>query len=499
MLPDCTPAVERALEAATRCAAGEVQPVDLLARLLDEEGRATALLQRTGVDVEAFRRHLPSSPASRSETRVPLSDLTRQALVRARARATEAAVDGEQLLVALLATDARLRQSLAAVGVSLAALEQQLPESAEVPVPLDEPLHLLDLTERMDTARVLDAAANRAREALRVVEDYCRFVLDDAFLCSELKQVRHGLRDVFEELSSALLLTARETQVDVGTTISTPSESERRGLRDVLQANLKRLQEALRSLEEFGKLHSADMGRRLEQLRYQSYTLEKALLLGADVRQLLANARLYVLLTGARCRAALDWTIQEIADGGASIVQLREKHLNDRDLLERARQVRRWTRKAGLLFIMNDRPDLARLAEADGVHVGQEELSVRDVRRIVGPDMLVGVSTHNLDQLRRAILDGASYVGVGPTFPSGTKDFTEFAGLDFVRQAAADTSLPAFVIGGVTVQTIGQAVAAGARRVAVSQAICDADEPRAVAAELLNWLNGSVSDASQKR
>src|SRR5262249_27095687 len=127
----------------------------------------------------------------------------------------------------------------------------------------------------------------------------------------------------------------------------------------------------------------------------------------------------------------LDWTIREAAAGGASIFQLREKNLSDRDLLERARNVRRWTREVGALFIMNDRPDIARLAEADGVHVGQDDLPVKEVRRVVGPHVLVGVSTHNLGQLRQAVLDGASYVGVGPTFPSGTKQFEAFPGLDF--------------------------------------------------------------------
>jgi thiamine-phosphate pyrophosphorylase len=137
---------------------------------------------------------------------------------------------------------------------------------------------------------------------------------------------------------------------------------------------------------------------------------------------------------------------------------------------------------------MNDRPDLARLAEADGVHVGQDELPVKEARRIVGPDALIGVSTHNLEQVRQAVLDGASYIGVGPTFPSGTKHFEEFPGLDFVRQATTETSLPAFVIGGVTLENVGTAVAAGARRVAVSQAICKADDPRRAAAEFLQSI-----------
>src|SRR5204862_4332083 len=129
---------------------------------------------------------------------------------------------------------------------------------------------------------------------------------------------------------------------------------------------------------------------------------------------------------------ALDWTIREAAAGGADVFQLREKSLTDRDLLERARDVRRWTRETGTLFIVNDRPDIARLVEADGVHLGQDDMSVKEARRILGPQAIIGVSTHSLRDLRRAIEDGASYLGVGPTFPSGTKEFDQFAGLEFI-------------------------------------------------------------------
>src|SRR5439155_8237675 len=133
-------------------------------------------------------------------------------------------------------------------------------------------------------------------------------------------------------------------------------------------------------------------------------------------RARLAGVRLYVLVTGSLCVHSLESTIRQAAAGGAQMVQLREKGLPDRELLERARAVRRWTRAAGVLFILNDRPDLARLAEADGVHLGQDELPVQEARRVVGPDALIGVSTHNLGQVRKAVLDGASYLGVGPTF-----------------------------------------------------------------------------------
>jgi thiamine-phosphate pyrophosphorylase len=157
-------------------------------------------------------------------------------------------------------------------------------------------------------------------------------------------------------------------------------------------------------------------------------------------------------------------------------------------LLERARQVRKWTNKAGVLFIINDRPDIARLVEADGVHLGQDDLPVKEARRILGSESLIGVSTHSLEQVRQAVLDGASYIGVGPAFASSTKSFGELPGLEFVRQALAETSLPAFVIGGVNVDTIESAAKCSARRVAVSAAVCQANEPAAAAQELLRCL-----------
>jgi thiamine-phosphate pyrophosphorylase len=244
-------------------------------------------------------------------------------------------------------------------------------------------------------------------------------------------------------------------------------------------------------LEEFGKLFHPDLGAAIEKLRYRSYTLERAILLGQNARERLAHARLYLLLTGAACAASLDFVIAEAAAGGVDVVQLREKELSDRELLTRARQMRRWTRDAGVLFIVNDRPDIARLADADGVHLGQDDMPVREARRIVGADALIGVSTHSLDQLHKAIHDGASYVGIGPVFPSMTKQFEELAGLDYVRQATSETSLPAFALGGITVENATQVIAAGAKRLAVSSAVCRADEPQPIARALRGLLSGA--------
>jgi len=141
--------------------------------------------------------------------------------------------------------------------------------------------------------------------------------------------------------------------------------------------------------------------------------------------------------------------------------------------------------------VMNDRPDLAALVEADGVHVGQDELPVRDVRRIVGPRMLIGVSTHSLEQARQAVLDGASYIGVGPTFPSRTKAFASFTGLELLREAAAAIRLPAFAIGGITLDRLDDVLATGISRVAVSAAIAQAASPGAAAREFQRRLKAA--------
>jgi thiamine-phosphate pyrophosphorylase len=498
MLPELTPAVARALEAAQRHARARggdsVQPLDLLHGLLEEEeGRAAVLAVGAGLDHAAYRRDVGTPPAPPSGS--PDLDLhpdthaaLRHAGMLARDLSGEHTVVSEALLLALLRSGDVLRRALEHHGLRAARLESDLLARRPAPLQLEEPLRLGDTTEQADLARVLDAGANRAREALRVLEDHARFALDDAFLTAELKRLRHDLTDALRE-HAPHLLEARDTGGDVGTTLSTEAERRRASLGEVLRANGQRLQEALRSLEEFGKVHDVRLGEAVEQLRYRSYILERALVLGTEARRRLEGARLYVLLSGATCAAALDWTIAEAAAGGAHAIQLREKNLSDRELLERARKVRRWTQKAGVLFIVNDRPDVARLVGADGVHLGQDDLPVREARRILGPDALIGVSTHSLAQLRQAVLDGASYVGVGPTFPSSTKDFAELAGLEFVRRAASETTLPAFIIGGVNAETIGAAVAAGARRVAVSAAVAGADDPRTTAAALLAALD----------
>ncbi|MFV1964063.1 MAG: thiamine phosphate synthase [Pirellulaceae bacterium] len=207
-----------------------------------------------------------------------------------------------------------------------------------------------------------------------------------------------------------------------------------------------------------------------------------------ELHQRLAEASLYILIGGQTDVADLRALAMTLVQAGVHVLQLRDKSLSDRELLERARILRRVTDSTNTLFIVNDRPDLAFLAEADGVHVGQEEFSIDDARRIVGPKRLIGVSTHTLEQARQAVADGASYLGCGPTFPSETKTFSSFAGTDFLSQVAKEVRLPAFAIGGIGLSNLDAVIRVGFHRVAIGSAVAEADDPAAQARQILRRL-----------
>ena len=340
-----------------------------------------------------------------------------------------------------------------------------------------------------DVLRILDASLNRAGEGLRVVEDYARFALDDPFLTSELKTLRHDLAEAAAAISPADRHAARDTSRDVGTSLTTPGEQKRSDTWAVCLANLKRTQQSLRSLEEYGKLTDGQFAQRIEALRYRLYILEKALDVGRSSRDRLESVRLCVLVDGRDSAAEFERLVSGLVGAGVGMIQLRDKRLEDRELLARARQLRELTRQSSTLAIINDRADVAAATRADGVHLGQDDLSVKDARAIVGTRALIGVSTHHIQQARAAVLDGANYLGAGPTFASQTKTFESFAGLDYLRNVAAEIRLPTFAIGGITAQNLPEVLAAGITRVAVSGAVVVAGEPASAVRELLGMLN----------
>jgi thiamine-phosphate pyrophosphorylase len=340
-----------------------------------------------------------------------------------------------------------------------------------------------------EIARILDANLNRAREGLRVAEDFARFVVEDRRLAEQAKLFRHALADAARALEASggkPLLSARDTAGDVGTDIRTDSEVTRAAPAAVATAAAKRVGEALRVLCEFAKLAEPRVAEQLDQLRYRFYDWEKWLATAGD-RGRIRRAKVYLLLSQRLCRGG-DWrsAARAAIDGGVDVIQLREKDLPDGQLLDRAAWLVELCRAAGVLSVINDRPDIAKLAGADGVHVGRDDLPAPAARRIVRATQFVGTSTHAPDQLEDAIAANADYIALGPMFPTSTKPDYAVAGVEYARAGIArldGLGIPHVAVGGITPANAAQLAAAGVRCVAVSSAIlCAEDIPAAVRA-----------------
>jgi len=340
--------------------------------------------------------------------------------------------------------------------------------------------------------RLIDANLDRAREGLRVLEDWARFGLDRRDLVVRTKDMRQRLgrlhRDAYK--------FARHTATDPAAGLGHPAQAERRSPSAVVGANAGRVQEALRVLEEFGRSSDPELAEEAATLRYLLYDLEVDLLQacrlaatgGEGRRELLARCRLYLVTSPV---PDLEGAVGAALGAGVRLVQYRAKEaagLDDLQKLNQARALRQLCAAHGALFLVNDRIDIALAVEADGVHLGQGDLPPALARQLLGPDRLIGRSTHALAQLQQAVTEGCDYVGVGPVHATPTKPGREPVGLDYVRLAAATSPIPFFAIGGVEANNLAAVRAAGADRVAVVRAITEAVDPAAAAAVLLAAL-----------
>jgi thiamine-phosphate pyrophosphorylase len=212
-------------------------------------------------------------------------------------------------------------------------------------------------------------------------------------------------------------------------------------------------------------------------------------------RERLRTARLYFVceaMPGGRDPEAL---LRAALDGGVDIVQLREKELGREEIERSARTFRRLCDTYSALFTVNDDPWLARTCDADGVHVGQDDAPPTEARELLGPEVIVGLSTHSEDQLAASAAEPVDYVSVGPIWETPTKEGRPGVGLGLVEHAAANASHPFFAIGGIDPGNAAEVVAAGARRLGAVRAIRDAEDP-AVAAEALRGPLAAVGEAA---
>ena len=265
--------------------------------------------------------------------------------------------------------------------------------------------------------RLIDASANRAREGLRVVEDYVRFALDDALATQQLKRFRHTFTRLMGEIPLLERLTARETRQDVGTGITLDSERQRDDAQSVLAANFTRIQESLRSLEEYSKVVCPAISGGLEQLRYDSYTIQKI------VQTLFANKERFPL----RPRAAIldvnglfvKGELQEKISPkiAADFICLTAQNVSDAQLVDAIQKLLPRIRKSNKFLFVVDRCDIAVLAQADGVVLSPGAVSVRQARELLPACCAVGVRVENKSDVQQAFLDGADWILTPKRFP----------------------------------------------------------------------------------
>ncbi len=347
----------------------------------------------------------------------------------------------------------------------------------------------MNLPQRSDgyliMLRIIDANLDRLSEGLRVLEDIARLILEDIPLTERLRRMRHEA--AVDPALKIRLLAARDSAADVGR--ERAGGYDRKRLIDVVSANAKRAQESLRVLEELAKLPqmSAELaGRSFQKSRFALYEIERELalrLVRQDRRNRLAG--LYVILDsqtlGKRSAAG---AARQAIQGGARVLQLRDKQRSKREVVPLTRELKQICAEAGVIFIVNDYIDLALAIDADGVHLGRDDLPVQMARAILPPEKLIGCSARTVALALAAEEEGADYVGVGSMYPSPTKPDAEIIGLGRLREIKNAVSIPVVALGGVNESNVSEVIKAGADCVAVIDAVLNSPDIQMAAERL---------------
>lgn len=338
------------------------------------------------------------------------------------------------------------------------------------------------------TLRIIDANLNRIGEGLRLLEDLARLLLNDATLTQQLKTMRHGL--VTSDWSfNQQLLQSRDSESDVGINIEAPEQAEPKELPIMVVANARRVQEALRTLEELAKIPDTTPkldSEKFKQARFSLYTIERTLLsklLRKDKIKSIFGLYVIIDTQALKGRSHIEVASQAIR-GGAKTVQLRDKLQSKKELLPVAQQLRNLCIEHNVLFIINDYLELALASDADGLHLGQDDLPIEVARKLLPIDKILGCSTTTVDQAITAESEGADYIAAGSIYPTSSKATAKVVGLERLLQIRQAISLPLVAIGGITKDNAAEVLAAGADSVAVISAVLGAESPEEAARQI---------------
>ena len=333
-------------------------------------------------------------------------------------------------------------------------------------------------------AQLIDANLDRAREGLRVMEDWCRFGLKRSDFSIQIKHWRQQLGAHHHNIYRKARLTSEDPAMGV----SHPLQKTRLTPEDIFIANSSRVQEALRVIEEFTRIIDPKLSEISSKIRYEAYAIEIKVLNTKEVQekiQILKDCSIYLI---TKNKKNLQDIVLKSLEAGVKIVQYREKFLNDNEKINQAKDIASLCKKYNSLFIVNDRIDIALAVDADGIHLGQDDIPTKIARKHLGSEKIIGRSTHCLEHIKKAEQEGCDYIGIGPIFPSKTKQQLNPVGIDYLRKGLDQTLLPAFAIGGINSSNINQLNHINNLHIAVSDAIINSNDPLSKTKELFDYL-----------
>jgi len=340
------------------------------------------------------------------------------------------------------------------------------------------------------TLRIIDANLNRIGEGLRLLEDVSRLLLNDSVLTQQLKNMRHEMVRGGWTLHQQFL-QARDSEGDVGIDLEVPGEEKQRELPVTIVANARRVQESLRVMEELAKLPGTTLDpEKFKKARFALYTVERTLLSRLLRRDKINNlVGLYVIIDtpSLKGRTHIEVASQAVR-GGAKTIQLRDKVHSKKKLLPIAQQLRNLCAEHNVLFIMNDYLDLAVAVDADGLHLGQDDLPIKLARKLLPIDKILGGSARTIEQATAAQSEGADYIAVGSMYPTTSKETAVVVGLERLRQIRQAVTLPLVAIGGINKDNVAQVMAAGADSVAVISAVLGAVDVEEASRQIVDRL-----------
>ena len=345
----------------------------------------------------------------------------------------------------------------------------------------------LDIREPKDLRifQVIDANLDRAREGLRVLEDWARFGLGNEDFVIRIKNFRQILGKNHLEIYK----TSRNYIEDQCKGLSHAEQINKKSPDKIISCNSARVQESLRVIEEFSRNHNKHLSKVASKIRYEIYTLEIELLnfnTRKNAESIISENSLYAITDQ---KENLLEIIEKILLAGVKIIQYRFKNGNDKNHFKVAIQIKSLCKKYNSLFIVNDRIDIALASNADGIHLGQDDIDITTARKLLGSSKIIGITANNQTDINNALKNGCDYIGVGPVFKTITKKNKEPLGVEKIKDLTKDLKIPWFAIGGINKVNISSLKNHGIRKVAVVSGLLNSEDPKEEAIIMLKELS----------